>query len=402
MLHFSDVFESGEHIVVLDPVFVTDLLQQVGRDDGLDKELLAVNPAQFVPAGEDITGHERGDLVAGQQDEFSLIVADGAAHAVGIRVGAQRDVGTHGVGPFHHHPHGRRLFRIGRHDRREIAVAHILVVHMVDLRETGLLEPGGHQADARAMERRIGNLDVVVAGDAFRRKQQRQLAVEEGLVHFGTDALREGRLIDFHLFHRGDLAHFGDDILVMRRDDLGAVLPEYLVAVVFLGIVRCRNHDARLALEIADGEAQFRRRPDIVEDIDMDVIGHQHAGRDLGEQLAVVPAVVGDDGRNLFPDKILLEIVGKPLRGHGHGIAVHAVGAGAHHAAQSARSELERAVECIFQHFRIAFYHFQYFPLGFNIVPVAQPGFGHFKIICHGFLSLTFKDRKKDAKMLSL
>ena len=112
MLEFCDIFEAGQDIERLDAVFGADLLQQVGRDDGLDKELLAVKFTQFVPTRQEVACDERGNLVASQQNQLAFVVPDGTSYAVGIRVSTQGDIGPDFIGALHDHAHGRRFLRI--------------------------------------------------------------------------------------------------------------------------------------------------------------------------------------------------------------------------------------------------------------------------------------------------
>src|SRR5580698_5982840 len=64
----------------------------------------------------------------------------------------------------------------------------------------------------------------------------------------------------------GDLFNFRDNIFVMRRDELAAIVPVGLVAVVFLGVVRGGADDTALAAEVADREAQFGGRAERLEE----------------------------------------------------------------------------------------------------------------------------------------
>ncbi len=77
-----------------------------------------------------------------------------------------------------------------------------------------------------------------------------------------------------------------------------------------------------------------------------------------------------------------LEIVGEALGGGTHGVDVHAVGAGAHDAAQTAGAELELTVEALDElGLILGVEHTLHFGTGLGVIFVAKPllGFGgHF------------------------
>ena len=219
-----------------------------------------------------------------------------------------------------------------------------------------------------------------MARHALRRAHQRQDGGQISLIYFCTDSFRVERFVQQHICRRSNLADLGDDILVMRRGNLCAVGPEDLVAVVFLGIVRGGHHDAGLAAQVADGERKLRRGADIVEDIGPDAVGEQHLCGNHGKFPAAVAAVVGNGHRRPFRE-LLLQVVREPLCGHRHGVTVHPVGAGAQYAAKSARTELQRAVETVFQLFLVALEEVEnLFPGGF-VIGGPHPFGGHGPVI---------------------
>ena len=215
------------------------------------------------------------------------------------------------------------------------------------------MQRSGYQPHARSVQRRIDHLEVRVALHALRGAHQREDGAEIGLIHLCPDPFRMERFVQQDVGGRCDPAHFGDDILVMRRGNLRPVGPKDLITVVFLGIVRSGDHDAGLAAQVADGERKLRRGADIVEDVGPDAVGEQHFGGNHGKIPAAVAAVVGDRHRGALGE-LLFQVVRQSLRGHRDGVAVHPVGAGAQHAAKSARTELQRPVEAVFQLFAVA------------------------------------------------
>ena len=226
------------------------------------------------------------------------------------------------------------------------------------------------------MQRGVDNLHVVVSLDAFGIEHILVDFAHKSLVHLGTDGLNTGLAArPFHVVERLDFLHLVNDAGVVRRHQLAAVTPIGLVAVVFLRVVRRRQHHARLTFEIAHRETQFRSGTHIVEQIDREAIGSKHVGRDFGELATVVAAVVRNGGTQFLAWETALYIVGQALRGHTDGVAVHTVGAHAHNAAQAARAEFKAAVETLVQFFGVLSLHLADSGLCFFIVCSFEPSF---------------------------
>ncbi len=158
-----------------------------------------------------------------------------------------------------------------------------------------------------------------------------------------------------------------------------AVVPIGLVAVVFLGVVRGGHHHAGVAFHFAHGKRKLRGGAEAVEDVDLDAVGRHHVGGDVGEGWTVVATVIRDgDTQVLLVGVHLLDVVGEALGGHGHGVDIHAVGAGTHDAAQSAGAELEVAVEALGQFVRVVVEHVLHALSRFFIVLLCEPRFCSF------------------------
>src|SRR5699024_7108667 len=109
-------------------------------------------------------------------------------------------------------------------------------------------------------------------------------------------------------------------------------------AVVLGGVVGRGDHDARVAVVVPGGKAQGRHRHQGVVNADLDAVGSQHAGGRLGKDVALDAAVVADgDGLGAA---LGLDPVGQALGGLTDDVDIHAVGAGAQHAAQAGGAEL--------------------------------------------------------------
>ena len=165
-------------------------------------------------------------------------------------------------------------------------------------------------------------------------------------VHLAADNLDELlagsklHLVDSHLV---DLV---DDASVVGRKNLGAVVPVGLVAVVLAGIMAGGDVHTGLGAELTDGEGYLRRGAQTLKEIDLDTVGREDVGTSLGKEARVVAAVMAHNhGEVAAAGECLKDIVGKTLGGHAHNVAVHAVGAGSHDAAQSTGAELKVLVE---------------------------------------------------------
>ena len=289
LLDFGNVLETGEDVVALDAEVLADGGQQFTGDDRLDAVLLAVQLAEFLPAGEDVVGEEAPGLVAGELDHLAFVVADGDAQAVGVRVGGEDEVRAGLVGLRQGHLHGRGLLRVRGDDRREIAVADILLGNMDDVLEADAGEGFRHELDAAAVQRGVDDLEVRVAGDGFRGQHEGQLVLQVALVDLGAHRLDTagngaGDRGETDVGRVLDLRDLGDDVLVHGRGDLAAVAPEDLVAVILLGVVAGRDHDAGGRALEADGIAQFRGGAQGVEQVDVDAVVGEDVGGNLGEQ----------------------------------------------------------------------------------------------------------------------
>ena len=146
----------------------------------------------------------------------------------------------------------------------------------------------------------------------------------------------------------------------------------------------CGHHHARDGALLADRIAQLRSRADVVEYEYMESVGTQDVGRDLGEHLGVVAAVVGDADPDVILMYVLEDIVRKTLGGHSDGISVHPVGPDTHQPAQSARAEFQCLVECVLETCRIVVPQFEDFHLGLGVEITVQPFFRCGDVVlCH-------------------
>ena len=176
----------------------------------------------------------------------------------------------------------------------------------------------------------------------------------------------------------------------MRGQHLCAIIPIGLVAVVLARVVAGGDVDAALATQVADGKGNFRRRAQVVKEIDLDAVGREDGCRDFSKLAAVVAAVVSHNHGDLLQVlEVLVQVVGQTLGGGTHGIDVHTVAAGTHDATQAARAKFQILVEAVYQlGLVLVFQHTFHFGLGFCIVCRGQPLFGLFSHLFDEFLIL--------------
>ena len=138
----------------------------------------------------------------------------------------------------------------------------------------------------------------------------------------------------------------GGDAGVVRRDDLRAVAPVDLVAVVLRRVVARGDHHAGARVRRGDRPRGGRRRPRSVREVDAKPGATEHARGVLGELERVVARVVTDHDAASRRVADLCEQVGRePRRDLADEHAVHPVRAGAEDAAQPGGAELELAPE---------------------------------------------------------
>ena len=166
------------------------------------------------------------------------------------------------------------------------------------------------------------------------------------VVDFLADNLNQGGVaVEFDVGGM-NAAHVVDDVYVVRGDNLRAVSPVGLVAVVFLGVVGGSDVHAALAAEFTDGEGEFGGGAEVVEEEHLDTVSREDVGHDFGKFAGIVADVVSHGHLDFLEVcESLFQIVGQALGCGTDGIFVHAVCACAHDAAQTARAEFEVLVE---------------------------------------------------------
>ena len=379
---FCDVLKAREHVVILHAEFVSHCFQEFGGYDGLHDVLFAVEFAVFLPFCEKVVCEDCGGLVAVHQYKFIFVVPYGDAHAVCVGVGSHHEIRAFFFGEFDGECESLGVFRVGRDYGREVAVGDALFGYCDDVFKSLLTEDFRHEPYARAVYRSIDNLDVLVLNDVVLAEREGLHFVQINLVEVFAEFLDEVGValeLDVRDFHCGCLL---DDIDVVGRHYLCAVVPICLVAVVFLGVVGCRNHHAAVAAELAHCKREHRHGAQRFKEVRLYAVGREDVGAGLGEELTVVAAVVSDNDLDGLTCVCLVEVVGEALSRHTDGVNVHSVGAHAHNAAQAARAKFEALVETFDEFLLVVFNHILYLTLCFLVKIVSKPFFGSFENLC--------------------
>ena len=361
-------------------VLVGNRLDEFGGHDGLHDKLVALHLALRLAVHDDVVKEDHAGLVTIYQNPLALVVLAGHAHAVSVGVGCHHDVGIDALGQVQRHGECLAVFRVRAFYGGEVAVGNHLLGHSVHVVEAPEFERARNEHFARAVQRRVHNLEVVLALDAFGVNAQGVYLVKIDFVNlFANDFDEFGAAFKLDVLHF-HLVHLVDDALVVRSEHLCAVVPVGFVAVIFLGVVAGRKDNTALAAQVANGKRHFGRGAHVVEQVNLDAVGREDVGGSFGKEAAVVAAVVTyHHGDLLHVLKVQVKVVSQALRGSAHGVFVHAVGSCAHDAAQTARAEFERAVEGVDEfRFVLILQHGFHGLLGFCVVAGrSHPLLGH-------------------------
>ena len=133
----------------------------------------------------------------------------------------------------------------------------------------------------------------------------------------------------------------------MGRGELGAVLPVYLIAVVFRRIVAGSDIDAGDAAQFTDRKGKLRRGAQGFKLVGLDPVGRQGHGCLHGKLRGHSPGIKGN-GNALFLSALFFYIIGKALGRPADCINIHTVDARADDAAQARGTELQIHIEPLF------------------------------------------------------
>ncbi len=256
---FADKLEAGQHVKSGYAVTRCQCASEFGGDDSFDERAVFWHSAGFFFAKEDVVCKKHADLIAVEQHEFALVVADCNAHSVRVGVCADDDVASDFVCKFNAESQGVRFFGIGDAHGRKLGVGQCLFAHDVD-GDTHLFENCGDGDIAASVNRGVDDFYVFAElFDRFGRERKFANRVEITFVHALAD---DGdMLVHFHVVKpfyivggeigvnlvyaeiRGFVYKFDHFIRRFGRH-LRAVLAVNFVSVVDFGIVRSGYHNA--------------------------------------------------------------------------------------------------------------------------------------------------------------
>ncbi len=312
-VHFlGHVFEADQQVADAgDVVRAGHLVDQGGGDIRLDDDSSGREPPGGAQLVDGVVGQENADFVAGQEKPLPAMVHHDA-DAVRIRVRAQQDVGAGllrqrqgGAEGFHHlrigdvegHPFEGPA-RVGGL-RAQVQLEPQPLQHRIDRGDAGAVQRGIKNLQPALRRKRHGG-DGRVVGAVDLRAHDRDPPAAAGLIE--PQALDRAHVA-------GDLVH---EDLVVRRDELAAVLVIDFLAVVRRQVVAGAEHVAGDGLQMTDGEREFRRAAHAVEEMDLDAVG----GVDLGRGPGQLPAVEVPDGVGDLVGVDPLLAVGADVEGH--------------------------------------------------------------------------------------
>ncbi len=225
---------------------------------------------------------------------------------------------------------------------------------MDDVGETIVLQALGNELHTGAVNRSVDDFEVAVLLNDFGTQLQALDSVEELAVNFLTNHV-DARLVAAELDVAGsNRRHARHDVDIVRSNNLRTVAPVSLIAVILLGIMAGSDVHTALAAEFADCKRQFGGGTETVEKINGDAVGREHVGNDFGKLARIIAHVIAHGNLDFGQlCKSLVKIIGQALGCSADCIAVHAVSARAHDAAQTARAEFKILVKALDQFGRI-------------------------------------------------
>ena len=319
-------------------------------DDGLAGDRFLGHGALLDRAGADVVEEQDAHLVAGDELIGAVRALHGDADAVGVGVRGEEQVRADFLREVDAHFHGGVDLGVRVRAGGEVAVRVLLLRNDGDVGDADVLQNGGDRDEAGAVQRGVDEFQAGV----FRKTRADLMGldrVEEGSLAAVADELDEAL---GNACREGDVLRAGEDVGLLDAviDDgdrvighLTAVGTVRFVAVVLGGVVGRGDHDARVAVVVAGGEAQRRDRVQGVVDADFDAVGGEDAGSSFREVPALETGVIGDGDR--LRAALGLDPVGDALGGLADDPDVHAVGAGAQRAAKARGTELERDGEAV-------------------------------------------------------
>ena len=145
-----------------------------------------------------------------------------------------------------------------------------------------------------------------------------------------------------------DPLHIADDLCGVFGRHLRAVLPVHFIAVVLLGIMARRDHDAGDGIQFAHGKGQHGNGVHVRKQIYFDAVEGKNVRRGARKHIRVEARIVRDDDaalRLFSPQR--QNVFRQPLRRPADGVDVHHVGSQTHDAAHARSAEFQIFAEAV-------------------------------------------------------
>ena len=361
-------------------VLLCDCLCQIRRHDRCNKGRLFGHRMCQRSLAENVLADQHAGHISRKGNVFAgLRILGIDAETIRIRIRCKNNICVLFLCKLQCQRKGLRILRVRILQSREIRIGILLLRNHINMLEAKLFQNSRHRNQACSMERCIDNADIIRhLPDDLRMDDLLLEGFHVSVIDFSAEIDKKSLLRRFllrhglHLIVAGDRIDIRDDACVMRRCHLSAVLPVYLVAIVFRRIVACRDLYTGLASEIPKRKGFLRNRAKRVGKICLDSVCRKAKCRLFRKFRTHTAAVIGN-GNALLRISVLIDVIGKALRRLTNGIDVHPVGACADHTAQSAGTKSEVLIKTILYFLLVITYRKQFF-LGLLIkIRIAQP-----------------------------
>ena len=229
----------------------------------------------FTLLAENILSNQHGGHVSGKRHILpGLCIFAVYAETVCIRVRGKHKVCILFFCKFQRKLPCIRIFRVRIRRRREMSVRNSLLRLNVYILKSQILKHPLNRLKTRTVKRRINNLNVLshLLYD-FRMDgkgtQCRKVFLVQLLPDNIVQSCRHGSIL-IHCLYHGKVCYFLDlchNAGIMRRRHLRAVLPVYLVSVVFPWVMACRNDNSCNTAKLPYCKGKLRYRAESGKDI---------------------------------------------------------------------------------------------------------------------------------------
>ena len=350
----ADILKSGQNFDQLNPVGSRHRLGHVRGHNSLHQSRALRHCPRGGPFPENILGDQHAGHVARKGNILSALrVFTVNPQPVRVGIGGEDDISVHLLCQFQSQLKGLRRLGVRVGHRREIAVGLLLLRYHINLLKSKLPQNPAHRKIAGTVQRRVDDGKILChLPDNLRVDRLFLQLLHVGIVNLLTDLPKQPRRLRlpgrhglYHVKGR-DLRHLGENVLIVRRRDLGAILPVYLVAIVLPGIVAGCDHDAGDTSQRAHREGEFRRGPQAGKTIGPDAVGIEAERRLHSKLRGHDPGIIGDDHALLLA-LLSDNVIGQPLGSLAYRVNIHPIGSRSDNAPEPSGSKLQISVKPI-------------------------------------------------------